>query len=450
MIVCNDGTGKTPRPNQIDYINYLSSIFKKYRYHVLVASPGSGKSFIARCINRSIESSTIITPSNQLVQQYVETYPNLVPVMGVDNYPSENEYRAARIRAQQNPAIFNPVSFYYYYLNKPQDKPNCVIIDEAHSLASLLTTVVSQNFPCTYWGIPDDMDDAGFLDWITKRCEKLEKVKYHPKFHKQFEKLWLLKEYVTSNIKNIQFNYQDITNPKTRQKERNFCIAPLTFPKELLDIVFGETCKLVFMSGTFNKMHLKELGIQEYSFKEYAHPAPIENRTIQVKQVDRDNLMAQAAMINKIRGLCKNPNTVVHIPYSLQAKFKALIPDAITHTKETKDLALGKFKRKGGILLASGMAEGIDLPDDQCRLIIIPKLLYPNLGNDAVKKRMLFPDGQTWYLNTTITTTIQQIYRGVRGKDDWCTIVILDPTFERTINRIKGHISKDLLRSIKW
>ena len=41
-------------------------------------------------------------------------------------------------------------------------------------------------------------------------------------------------------------------------------------------------------------------------------------------------------------------------------------------------MLLDLFKKRGGILLASGMAEGVDLPDDLARFCVIVKIPYPS------------------------------------------------------------------------
>jgi len=452
-----DGTGRSKRVDQIDFFNHFDKTYRSYQYMLLNAAPGLGKSFIARALNRHFKSSVIITFSNQQVDQYCETYPELVPIKGIEHYETEKEYDLAKRRVRDGaPAIFNPISYYYYYINTPDLRPNFVIIDEAHNLASLLVSVIAQPFHCGYWGIPSGLGDVAFLSWLDERIIKLEKGRHiSTKFEKSYQRLNLLKQYLDKNIDKVKFSYEMRPNSRTRAKEQYFCVTPLTFPKDLLNIVFGEDTKILFMSGTFNQLHAKELGIDNFDYKVYDHPAPRENRTIEWLPVkDRQSWGEIAFNIRQIYEQNIGLNTLVHLPYNQQVnphinRFLGTF-NPITHTKETKQHAIDKFKRQGGILLASGMAEGIDLPGDQCRLIIIPKLLFPNLGDDGVKKRKLFPDGNSWYNNQTITTTIQQIYRGVRGKNDHCRIIVLDPLFRRLVKQTEKYLSPDFVKSIKW
>ena len=79
------------------------------------------------------------------------------------------------------------------------------------------------------------------------------------------------------------------------------------------------------------------------------------------------------------------------------------------------------------ILVGPSLNEGIDLPGDKCRFIIIMKVPYPSLADRLVKEKIkLFP---LWYNSTTSNEIIQGIGRGVRFNGDWCVSYILDACF---------------------
>ena len=81
------------------------------------------------------------------------------------------------------------------------------------------------------------------------------------------------------------------------------------------------------------------------------------------------------------------------------------------------------------ILVGPSLNEGIDLPGDLCRFIIIMKVPYPSLADRLVKEKIkLFPH---WYNSTTSNDIIQGIGRGVRYNGDWCVSYILDACFWR-------------------
>lgn len=101
---------------------------------------------------------------------------------------------------------------------------------------------------------------------------------------------------------------------------------------------------------------------------------------------------------------------------------------------------------KDTILIGPTLVEGIDLPGEQCRFIIILKVPYPVIVNEYVKRKIqLFP---LWYNSVTSNTIIQGIGRGNRFKDDYCVTYILDACFLALYNATKEQYSKELQERI--
>ena len=85
------------------------------------------------------------------------------------------------------------------------------------------------------------------------------------------------------------------------------------------------------------------------------------------------------------------------------------------------------------VLVSSSMDRGIDLPDDLCRFVVVPKVPFPNLGDKQVSSR-LYSDkahGNQWYIVQTIRSVIQMTGRGVRSLSDTCDCYISDEQFGR-------------------
>ena len=102
---------------------------------------------------------------------------------------------------------------------------------------------------------------------------------------------------------------------------------------------------------------------------------------------------------------------------------------------------------KDTILVGPTLNEGIDLPGDDCRFIIILKVPYPSLADKLVKEKIkLFP---LWYNSTTSNDIIQGIGRGVRYNGDWCVTYILDACFMSLYISTKDQYSEELQKRIK-
>lgn len=99
-----------------------------------------------------------------------------------------------------------------------------------------------------------------------------------------------------------------------------------------------------------------------------------------------------------------------------------------------REAALAEYKQSArGVLVAPSMDRGIDLPGDLCRVQIIVKVPFPNLGDKQVSARMHSQGGQQWYAIQTVRTIMQMCGRGVRSDTDHAITYILDSQFRSNI-----------------
>ena len=459
-----DGTGRKPRDLQVHYLKHIQTQLGKTKIHALEGPPGVGKSMLARSIQIAHHDCAIISPSNQLVDQYCETYPELNAIKGKDRYETEQEYRAARRNGLDSPNVFNPLSFYYYYLSQGGAvKPSVVVIDEAHKLADMLLLAIAKSLPIGYYGIPDELSDVEFYDWLTKTTAKLQPFATEVsgrkgKFGSMFQQLKILQEYLTNNLDKVEVFYELKEDYKTKKDVKHITVKPLTVPYDLMNTIFGSNTRFFLFSGSITDYHIKELfpNATTMDYVKYEPLAPVENSPIIIEALPKAQRKSPEKIAAKIRELYlkeNRPNTMVHLSYALAKQVAPYLFDLkpITHTNKDKEVKLDQFKKKGGLILASGMAEGVDLPNDLCRMVIVPCLLWPNKGDQAVQKRLALPNGQFWYVLETVMTFVQQIGRGVRGPTDACKIYVLDWMFKDTVNKpaIKSRLSKKFFKCIK-
>ena len=103
------------------------------------------------------------------------------------------------------------------------------------------------------------------------------------------------------------------------------------------------------------------------------------------------------------------------------------------------------------ILLAPSLDRGIDLAQDDCRHIIIPKIPFPNIGDKQISQRMYSKGGRLWYAVKTIRTLVQMTGRGFRSEDDFCEAYILDKTFLTSIWRQNKHLLPEWWKeALRW
>lgn len=232
-------------------------------------------------------------------------------------------------------------------------------------------------------------------------------------------------------------------------------VVPIEIPEEVLD-KFLDADKVIIMSGTLTNFHIKEIyKSKTYEFLEVKNVIPPTNRAIVWRPyplpLNKDtDLELLAEWLKALIASYPGKATMVHATYGWTKELKKYMPDALINTKDNKFKILEKFKKEGGVWLAAGCAEGIDLPDDLCRLNITLRLPRLNQMADLVRKRRLLPGGETWYNLETLITFQQQMGRSVRWKRDYSVNIIADPQFQRLVAENRKNLSKDFLESIVW
>jgi ATP-dependent DNA helicase DinG len=115
---------------------------------------------------------------------------------------------------------------------------------------------------------------------------------------------------------------------------------------------------------------------------------------------------------------------------------------SFTYTESKgKDRALAAYRANdSAVLFAPSLERGLDLPQDFCRHIIIPKVPFPNLGDKQISARLHSRGGQLWYSVLTIRSLVQMTGRGMRDASDQCNSYILDSQFISNIWRKSQHL----------
>jgi len=135
---------------------------------------------------------------------------------------------------------------------------------------------------------------------------------------------------------------------------------------------------------------------------------------------------------------------------------KQLYNDAPTNIKSRMLLYNGSKEKTAAIdfhkmsddtiLVGPTLVEGVDLPGDECRFIVIFKVPYPSLADKVVKAKLkLFP---LWYNSTTSNAIIQGIGRGIRYNGDYCETYILDACFKQLYNSTTEQYADDMKKRI--
>jgi len=475
--VCDYGIG--------DYFGFELDSDHLYLTSDFVIHHNSGKSFVARTIQRTLNAS-IVTASNILLDQYITEY-DVNFLKGKSHYMCDDyqmsckdvvevlrkqpckrcKYQINRQKSKiGRPSVYNPASIYYLDLAGDWDKrPGVTIIDEAHQLGGFIQNMSGTRLRKSLYNFPRTCQyPLEFINWAQNTINSLNRLSdlyAKSENYKEIQEITNEKERLRIIVNALKHNPTDFAIWLGREKihgkmEDTLNVQPIVPPYTISRRILGEG-KLVLMSGTMFDVDVRDLlgNDIQYGYLDVPSPIPKKNRPIYYRpfpfklNYETDpRLIAEG--IQKIRDLHPGENTIIHAPYSLSKKLQPHMDAVWFNDKDNKNEVLDKFKTSGGTFLAAGCAEGLDLKGDLCRINIVPKLMFPNIRDKVVEKRMAKEDGELWYALTTLKTTIQQLGRSTRGEKDSSIGYILDPNFARLFVKYREHLPKYFTESVIW
>lgn len=341
----------TPNPGQLEAIVSIVSNFLSGKTHVVVESPtGTGKSAIAITVHRVMDEiqngfkSCIVTATKGLQSQYMETNPELVNMMGKENYScpyNAGPYSSARCKQTQGMGTcFKALKCPYYLARKDwmesslrltntsfqlsaphaicavreENRADLVVLDECHELDDQIVEHATINLTPEKFGSDSYFDvvkgiirefinifiDKGkgyaFVpdDEIIKEVTTISEVlhgmksdletiiKAKPKNCKiESTRLSLLEEFGDS-ISFLCGKGEWIINDI--EHGESMVIKPV-YPSEVSDyVVFSKADKFLHMSATIcgYEDYIRSLGIEAESsvFIEVDNPIPVQQRKV--------------------------------------------------------------------------------------------------------------------------------------------------------------------------
>lgn len=479
---------KQPRQPQIDCLKHLEQEWDNATIHLIRGPVGVGKSLILRAL-QEVTNGGIITSSNVLVDQYAESFPDLNIVKGRKHYPcsfgdscdvtvKETKsccpvcpYKNSRARLEFDEAsVFNPIT--YFNLLKGDFEPyTTLLIDEAHTLPEFLRSMDSRNLKPEY--LPKGKLDIStpqkaltIIEESLVKIQRLVALKREQKMKEGLEDDEEAVEYLQRVVKNLRFNSDNYIIAEGMNGKGIQLISRYT-PAYQVDKMLASD-KIVLASGTLFPTLVQELFGRNIKSLTYqcVNPIPSANRTvISMPVAQKMNIDTPPAVyvkaINQLVESRPNERGIIHMSYGLASKLEGLNERVLRHDKASKTDIKNLFLTAPEPLwlLASGMAEGLDLYGDRARVNIISKLSYPYLGDPYVKWRLEKPGGQLWYALQTLTHLMQAVGRTTRSPTDVSTTYVLDPGLPKLFDRIKKlvkptelhlYLPKDFMESVRF
>lgn len=370
--------------------------------------------------------------------------------------------------------------------DKRPPKRGCVVIDEAHNTPEEICRFVEIEFTEYYAktfmelkfpSVKATIDE--FLEWVrlnfksrlNQLCFEIEQeikeysdnsTEVPPKLIKD------LTRFTEMQMKTEIFlqHYDDqnwIWNCYEAPKGRVVSFKPVN-PAEWAEKYLLSYAKYrVLMSATIVDAEVlaAQLNLTEndYAFLSLPSTFPVENRPIiyepigsMAKDYIDNTLPIMIEMIYEIMLEHADEKGIIHTGNFKVSKFieENLIDGRLLiQTPQNRDQIMEEHltSKQPTILVSPSMTEGVDLKDDLSRFQIFAKVPFPNLGDPALKKRMI--KWPKYYDFLTMRSFVQAVGRSVRHETDTATTYVLDSCFSQFVKKNKKMIPPYIYEALK-
>ena len=150
-----------------------------------------------------------------------------------------------------------------------------------------------------------------------------------------------------------------------------------------------------------------------------------------------NNKITDEEIKQKLKSLSNVHNVVIIVPSKLRSEFWKDVADLLLDTKNIND---GVTKLKSGhvgLVVFINKYDGVDLPNDACRILVIDGL--PNLRSEYDTYVQNVNPSNKRILSEQIQKVEQGMGRGVRSNNDYCVAVLMGKGLSDIIIRAEGY-----------
>ena len=462
-----------PRLGQLEIIQDIyDAIRKGYKYIVLEAGTGTGKSAIATTLAKMYESAYILTMTKQLQSQYSSEF-DFPLVKGRGNFACLNDNLETTCDMGTCKTTPNSSNFFCQYGVAKNPTLDAELAFEDSFGGSVFYQSGSH---CHYWNQKANAINSPItLMNYDYAIMELNYVK-----HFGTRSLLILDE--AHNIENKLMATMEVTlYNRTLEKDINKAISKETLKDGELE---DWKMEIEAIGDSYEDIDLKEVTKNKAdrirstisrlkTLRNNLEKEPknwvidtdefgVTFKPLRVHHYAKDNLLKYGdvvifmsatilshKMFSKWLGL--NPAEVYHIkvdsPFTkekrpiildLAGKMSAnrikntapktipILQEILKKHSQNREQILNFFEKDENplVLISPSMSEGVDLPYDKCRFQVIYKIPFPYLGDKQVNMRM--KRDKKWYAYKTVMTLMQAYGRGMRAEDDSCYTYIID------------------------
>ena len=441
----------------------IESSWDDYDIFVVVAPTASGKSALAMALANWQKSARILVPNNLLIDQYKNSFSELNTLKGKWHYNCDKHSQLKcvdlmnegvscyncplkKARSQYNQVTVTNMHLHASKLKVKdgwKSAPSTLIIDEAHNLVPFQMDYNTKRTWKHRNQFPKQETPEELLAWAK---EKKHKELINALAHKN--PTWVIDE----DLGEWKGGGRDQQGNKLHRGEVSLepqlKLVPVKINMMKGSIWKSATKKTILLSATIGRKDVESLGLgkKRVRYLECKHPIEPAKRPIVldwVQSVSKDNFeeatkdicdhIENSGMLDHHKG----EKGLIHATYAQSRLMKKYLKSSrfIFHNKDNKQEKYREFMDskpwQGKVLVASGMYEGLDLPEDLGRWQVVAKIPWPSLADPAIS--YLYKKDREWYEWKTLKDVIQACGRISRTPKDFGVTYIVDKSLVRVL-----------------
>lgn len=425
---------------------------------VIKMNTGSGKTVIGllilkSCLNEGKSPAVYVCPDKYLVKQVIDASKEL-GIEVTDDVSSPRFLSGKAILVTNIYKLVNGKSVFGVGDEGSKLMISSLVIDDAHACLETIEDQFTIRIPREFNAYSELYNI--FRDALHSQCESkaIEIEREDPTSYLQVP-YWTWQEKISEIteiiVKYSSEDYLKFVWPLAKENLKfSHCvvganeieISPHAIPMHMIPSII-EADRKIFMTATLvdDSILASHFAVEEKHIKNPVVPdsaGDIGDRMILLPQV-----INTETTDDEIKAYCKavsrRVNVVVIVPSRYRANYWRDAADAIL---KSQDLYKGVDALKSGhvgLTVLVNRYDGIDLPGDACRILVIDGFPDVRRKIDKVEQSVLL--GSTRHVNQVIQRIEQGMGRGIRSNDDYCVIFLIGKDLTSQLYS-KGAIAK--------
>ena len=427
--------------------------------NIIKMNTGSGKTVVGliilqSCLNEGMGPAVYVVPDNYLAAQVLKVAEEL----GINATDDKDSYQYGEKNAILVTNVFSLVNGRSVFGMRPYNNYpiGSIVIDDVHACLDTITSQFTIKIPAKH-KLYEELAKLFAEDWkrynyksffdIVKNGDpgQEELIPFWMWQGRQEEVYALLSKYNTSEDQN-QFVYFHL--PLIRDvlvtcdciiSAREIEIIPEGISISKIES-FENAKRRIFMSATLpdDSVFVSSVGLRKEDVKTIITPDDANDIGDRLILFPRylNNSITDEQIREKVITLSKVYNTVIIVPSFERAKYWDRSGESVITSNNIEEKINNLKTSHVGMVILVNRYDGIDLPDEACRLLVIDGL--PPLKNKKDSYIQSIDPNSTILKREQIQRIEQGIGRGVRSNSDYCCVVLMGERLTNVLIHYNG------------